>query len=381
MIFLDRCRVKKINYVLFIVLFLPLIYGRSDSSQSITIRSEGYAEGPSYIVRQMALAEAQKNAIEQYLLSIISEEYLAYLTPLLNKSSSYIKSLKILNEETTSSRSKIELDVEIDDELINRDVTAFLIPYVTNMPEIAIFVLDLHKLPEEEKYITADNSYEQIEKKLKNIKFSVRKVNLEGHFKDEEIEQLIKLGLEGRKKIVMSQEVDIFIFGINQYELLENGGDSQVQKVRCNLTIEIFRPLDGKLLDAFSVCSAVQGKDLTEMRKQSAEDCAIKSVQRIITCSFLSFLGSQKNTKGVNLFFESIKDKNLIQEIVDFLEAVTYGSKTELIFETSKRTKYILHYDGPIVHIVDSISNNPKFKNKILIKKVVDRDIYLHDVD
>ena len=377
MIFLQRCRFKKnILFIFISVVFILLRVEGGENTETIRIRTEGYAEGPSYLARQMALAEAQKNAIEQYLLSILSEEYLKYLSPLLNKASQYLKSYKILNENTVNDKSTVELDVELDDELINKDVTTLLIPRVTDLPKISIYIIDSHHHPDN-KYTEAVNSYDVMEKKLVNLKFSIQKSNIEINFKKSEIIQLIEEGLNGKKKMAMSQDSDVFVLGINQYELLGDLSNNHVQKVRCNLTVELFQVSDGKLLDAFSVSASVQGKDLTEAKKQSAEDCALKSIQRVITCSFLSTLKNKKNTKDVNLYFDGFKDKKMIQKVIDYLETVTYGSNTQLILETINRTKYILMFDGPIVHLIDSIYNNPQLKNKIVVKKVIDRDIYL----
>jgi len=382
MIFLRKCR-ENITILLAILILtiisIPAI--GENTSDSIRIRAEGYAEGPSYMVRQMALGEAQKNAIEQYLRSMVSEEYLKFLNPLLNKSSLYIKSFKILNESTTNDKSVIELDVEINDELINQDVTTLLIPYKTDLPKISVFILDLYTQDKNPQFSECANSYDVIEKKLTNLKFTVQKTNVETNFSKNDIIQLIGEGLEGKKKIAMSQDSDIFVLGINQYEIIGDISNNQMQKIRCNTTMELFRVSDGKLLDAFTVFASVQGKNLSETQKQSAEDCALKSIQKIITCSFLSILNYQKNTKDVFLYFDNFQDKNLIKKVMDYLEAVTYGSKTELIFETPKRTKYVLMFDGPIVHIVDSIYNNNQLKNKIIIKKVVDRDIFLTNPD
>ncbi len=378
MIFLRVCR-EKITVLLKILILtiIPISAIGENTSESIRIRADGYAEGPSYLIRQMALGEAQKNAIEQYLLSMLSEEDIKCLNPLLNKSSLYIKSFKILNENTTNDKSVVELDVEINDELINQDVTTLLIPYKTDLPKISVFIIDLYTKDKNPEFSECIDSYKVIEKKLTNLKFTVQKTNIETNFSKEDMIQLIGEGLEGKKKIAMSQDSDIFVLGINQYEIIGDISDNQMQKIRCNTTMELFRVSDGKLLDAFTTSASVQGKNPSETQKQSAEDCALKSIQKIITCSFLSTLNYQKNTKDILIYFDNFQDKNLIKKVMDYLEAVTYGSKTELIFETPKRTKYVLMFDGPIVHIVDSIYNNNQIKNKVIIKKVVDRDIFL----
>lgn len=378
MIFLQESRGKITILPTFFILIIIAISGRGENAlESIRIRAEGYAEGPSYLVRQMALGEAQKNAIEQYLLSILSEEYLKYLNPLLNKSSLYIKSFKILNETTTNDKSVIELDVEINDELINQDVTTLLIPYKTDLPKISVYILDSCIYDKNQQFSECVNSYEVLEKKLNNLKFEVQKTNLETNFSKDEIIRLIEDGLDGKKKMAMSQDSDIFVLGINQYEILGDVSNNQIQKIRCNMTSELFRVSDGKLLDAFTVSASVQAKNSSEAQKQSAEDCALKSIQKIITCSFLSTLNYKKDTKDIFLYFDNFQNKSLIKNVMDYLEAITYGSKTELIFETPKRTKYVLMFDGPMVHIVDSIYNNSQLKNKVVIKKVVDRDIFL----
>lgn len=377
MIFLQRCRGKKnILFIFCIFTFILIRVEGEENREAICIRTEGYAEGPSYLARQMALAEAQKNAIKQYLFSIVSEEYLKYLNPLLNKAFLYLNSYKILNENTVNGKSTIELDVELNDELINKDVTTLLLPYVVDLPRISIYIIDLCNLPDN-KYTEAVDSYNVIEKKMTNLKFITCKANIEKNFEKKEIIQLIDGGLEGRKRMALNQDADIFVFGINQYEILEGLYNNQMKKIRCNLTVELFRVQDGKLLDAFNITASVQSENLTEAQKQSAEDCALKSIQKIITSSFLSNLSYKKNTKDVSLYFESFDDKNLIKKVMDYLETITYGSKIELIFDTTKRTKYVVMYDGPIVYLVDSINNNIKLKDKIIIKKVINRDIYL----
>lgn len=366
---------KTFLYVSFIALILISKLFADDTSEYIRIRAEGYAEGPSYLVKQLALAEAQRNAIEQYLRSILSEKYLSYLTPLLNKSSLYIQSYKILNENTEKDRSSIELDVEINDDLINKDVATFLIPHVTDLPEISIYFVDIPS-SDNSPYLESKNSFKVIEEKLKNLKFTIKPIDKENFKNDNEIEQLIKEGLESKKKIALCQKADVFVLGCNQYEILDGSFNNQLLKVRCNLTVELFRVSDGKMLDAFTVSASVQGKNFQEAQIQSAEDCALKSIQKIITSAFLSSLNYENNPKDIHLYFVDFEDKTVIKKMIDYLETVTSGCKIELVFETPKKTKYLLHFDGPIVYIVDSISNNREFKN-VAIQKVVEREIYM----
>ncbi len=377
MIFLRKCRVAR-TFLLTIIILNDIIGAKADNnSDTICIRVEGFAEGPSYLVRQMALGEAQKNALEQYLLSLLPEKYLNYLKPIFNKASLYIRTYKILYENTTNDKSVIEIEAELSDELINKDVTTLLIPHITNLPKISLFIIDIHGLSEKKTYTESINAYEVIEEKMENLKFIIQRTNIENNFNESEVIQMIQGGLEDKKKMAMSQDADIFVFGINQYELLGDLSQNQIQKIRCTLTMELFRVSDGKLLDAFSMSASVRSNNLSEARKQSAEDCAIKSIQKIITCSFLSSLNDKRNIKYVYLYFDNFKDKSLIKDVVDYLETATYGSRTECVFETQKKAKYRLMFDGPIVHIVDSISNNKSLMNKIIIKKVVERDIFI----
>jgi hypothetical protein len=143
----------------------------------------GLAEGPSYLVRQMALGEAYRNAVEQYLLSILPEKYLKHLNPLLNKSSLYVKSSKVLNENTTNDKSLVELDVEIDDESINRDATTILIPYISELPTISMLIINLNnKETKNKNEFVATNSYEVIKQKLNNLKFTVYEINIKRNY-------------------------------------------------------------------------------------------------------------------------------------------------------------------------------------------------------
>ncbi|HOV32414.1 MAG TPA: hypothetical protein PLX23_03525 [Candidatus Hydrogenedens sp.] len=361
------------------LLSFPFIVFGDESVEAIRIRAEGYAEGPSYLVQQMALGEAYRNAIEQYLLSILPDKYLKYLNPLLNKSSLYVKSSKVLNENTTNDKSIVELDVEIDDESINRDATTILIPYVSELPTISILMINLNnKETKNKNELVAINSYEVIKQKLNNLKFTVQGIKLrKNDTSDENILNLISQGLDGKKKLAMAQDTDIFILGVNQYETIGEFSDNQMGKIRCLLTLEIFRVEDGKLIDAFTTTSAVQSKDYKEGQTQSAEDCALKSIQKIITCSFLGTLKKEGNSSDIYLYFEEFENKKLIQDVINFLETITYGCKTELVSDTKNRVKIRFLYDGPIVYIVDSISNNPQFKNNIIIQKVIERKIFL----
>mgnify|MGYP000900733421 CR=1 FL=1 len=368
----------KLSFFFTILLFSFIVLGE-ESIEAIRIRSEGYAEGPSYLVREMALGEAYRNAVEQYLLSILPEKYLKNLNPLLNKSSLYVKSSKVLNENTSNDKSLIELDVELDDESINRDVTTLLIPYISELPTISMFIINLNnKGIGEKNELEALNSFELIKQKLNNLKFTVQEIKLKKNKIDsKDILNLIVQGLEGKKKLAMEQDTDIFILGVNQYETIGNFSDNQMGKIRCLLTLEIFRVEDGKLMDAFTTTAAVQSKDFKEGQKQSSEDCALKSIQKLITCSFLGTLKNEINPTDIYLYFEGFSDKKLVQDIINFLEAITSGSKTELVTESRDRVKIRFLYDGPIVYIVDSISNNPQFKNNIVIQKVVERKIFL----
>lgn len=373
-----------IKSLLFITLLSSsFIVFADESVEAVRIRAEGFAEGPSYLVRQMALGEAYRNAVEQYLLSILPEKYLKHLNPLLNKSSLYVKSSKVLNENTTNDKSIVELDVEIDDESINRDATTILIPYISELPTISMLIINLNnKETKNKNEFVATNSYEVIKQKLNNLKFTVYEIKLKKNdTNNENIVTLISQGLDGKKKLATEQDTDIFILGANQYETIGEFSDNQMGKIRCLLTLEIFRVEDGKLIDAFTTTAAVQSKDYKEGQTQSAEDCAIKSIQKLITCSFLGTLKKEGNSSDIYLYFEGFEDKKLIQNVINFLETITYGSKTELVSDTKNRIKFRFLYDGPIVYIVDSISNNPQFKNNLTIQKVVERKIFISPSD
>ncbi|MCA1902982.1 MAG: hypothetical protein LDL53_12340 [Candidatus Hydrogenedens sp.] len=376
--------IKKFFALIFLLYAcLTFLASGEDNSEPIKLRSEGYAVGPSYLVRQMAIEQAQKNAIERYILSFLPEAYLNYLKPILNKSSVYIKNAKILNENTINDKATIELEVELDEESIDKDVATCLIPYTPDLPVISLLILNSNTTDSDNIiYEESQVSFNAIEQKLKNLKFSVEKMNLnkEG-ISSKEINILINQGLDGKKQIALSQEADVVILGVNKYEIMQSMPDSQVAKCRCILTIEIFHSEDGKLINAFSISSSVQSKDYKEGMIQTAEDCALKSIPKIVTYSFLAGLSKDDDKKNIYIYFENFKDNMIAKNVMDLLETITYGCQTEVLFESKKRIKYKLYYDGPIVHIVDSVTNNPELKNKIIIQKVLDRKIYIRPAE
>lgn len=342
----------------------------------VKLRVQGSAIGPTHSVRQLAIEQAKRNAIEQYLFSILPEEFVDKVGHIFQQKEPYIVSTTILQEHTTTDACSVEMEVEIQNELIDTDVVNFLINQIQELPSISLLVVG--EKMEGTQLDTVEESMKIMGEKLAQRKFKV--IRYEDMLKimpEREIFNLVSCSLEEKRKVALAQESDIFVLGRNQYHVFDVLGDDKLKRCRCTLTVEIYRVDDGKLLDAYTCSSSVQAKNIEEGNRIAGEDSALKAIPKIITTSFLGYVNFLRQNDYLYIYVDGFEDLKLVEKIGNLIEIATGGSTLEWLTTSSKRSKARVKYDGPLVYVVDTISHHPELRDKVTIYKALDRRIYL----
>lgn len=341
--------------------------------RGVQVRATGYATAPSYVVKQTALENAIKNGFEEYLLSIVPVKYIKYLQGILNKSSKYIISMKIVNESLTKDTCSIEVEIELDDESINRDVATFIMPYLEDLPTVLIMRVKEENLDNlDASWI--DECVKLLIGKLENLKFNVAtdgrlSERIRDYFQRDKLKEI-----ETKKFFSVATDYDIVVIITPDIITEKINPQSDFVNYKGRAHIEIFRGYDGKLLDAFTSSSIVSSYLPQEGIKQAFEDAFIKAVPRIVSSSILGFL-NVKDDKALIIKLEGFEDQKIVDTLIVYLENICYGCKLETLCVLPGLSKIKLYYDGPTVYIVDSLMSSPEIRSKINIRKVVDRKI------
>ncbi len=366
-----RQNIKFIQVIFFILVSLYLF--AEEKKEGVLVKAKGFASGPNYVVRQIAIEDAIKNGFEQYLLSIVPEKYQKCLRSIVNKSSKYIISFRIVDEISTRDTCSLEIELELDDESINRDVSTFLIPYLEELPSILILK---NGEVEDNLKVLIDSSIEVLVKKLSDLKFNVNTdaelpESLKNYYKTSAL-----VDMESKKRFVMATDFDIVVFLNLKSTTEKTHPSSDFVACRSSVEVEIFRSSDGKLLESFTSTSVVNSYKLEDGIRQSLEDSLTVSVPRLISSSVLGCL-NKFDDKSLIIKIEGFEDGTVVDIITAYLEKITYGCKTEVLCNLPGLSKIKLYYDGPVVHIVDSLQNFSELEDIVYIKKVVDRNVLI----
>ncbi|MCX8065465.1 MAG: hypothetical protein N3G21_09890 [Candidatus Hydrogenedentes bacterium] len=335
------------------------------------IKTSGFASAPTYVVRQLALENAIRNGVEKYLLSIAPEKYLKHLNVIINKSSKYIISLRVTNETLSRDSCSVEIEIEIDDESINRDVATFLMPYLEGLP--SMLVLKAGE-PKYDTILSVNECINLLTDRLRRLKFSVdTEIRLPEKLK-EYYSNTPLVTIEDKKAFSIASDFDIVVMITPEVEIEKTHPHGDFVSCKGIVRIEVFRGSDGKLLDAYTNASKVDSYSPQDGVKQSLEDAFLKSVPRMISSSILGFINVIED-KALIIKLEGFSEQSFVDVIVTCLEKICYGCKLETLCVLPSFSKIKLYYDGPTVYIVDSLMDFPDLRNKISIKKVVNRNI------
>lgn len=366
---------RKIRFILIFLAILVSLYTFSEEKkEGIIIRAKGFATAPNYLVKQIALEEAIKNGFEQYLISILPEKYFKFLRSIVSKSSRYIISLKITDEVINQDSCSIEVELELDDESINRDVSTFILPYLETLP--SILILESGGLKDDQKKYVSE-AIQKLVEKLEGFKFNVSSENAIPKTLDNYYKNFPIVDIEEKKQFAMATDYDIVVFISASTTLEKMHPSSDFVSCRGSVELEIFRGNDGKLLDSYASTSLVNTYILEEGIRQSIEDAVMMTLPKVIANSILGYL-NRLEERYVTVKLDGFVENNSIVDIITtYFEKVTNGCKFEVLCNLPGITKIRLHYDGPIVSIVDSLDEVPELKDSVTIKKVVGRNIHI----
>ncbi len=366
---------RKVRFILiFLVILVSLYTFSEEKKEGIIIRAKGFATAPNYLVKQIALEDAIKNGFEQYLISVLPEKYFKYLRSIISKSSRYIISLKITDEVINQNSCSIEVELELDDESINRDVSTFILPYLETLP--SILILGSNELKDDQKKYVSE-AIKKLVEKLEGLKFSVSSENnipktLENYYRNYPL-----VDIEEKKQFTIASDFDVVVFISANTTLEKMHPSSDFISCRGSIELEIFRGNDGKLLDSCATTSLVNTYILEEGIKQSIEDALMMTLPKVVANSILGYLNRLEEKYVIVKLDGFVENNSIVDIITTYFEKVTNGSRFEVLCNLPGITKIRLHYDGPIVTIVDLLNEIPELKNSISIKKVVGRNIHI----
>jgi hypothetical protein len=368
-----------------VVVFLSMLtvdsWAVEDEEETFTVRMESRAQGTGFSARRQAILAAQDQIIQEVLKALAPSVDEKLFRPILQKADAYIKGYQVLRFDTLGSYVRVEIDAEVREEKLRKDLAAIMLPRLENLPTILLYMSDF--LPETQEPVLggATTSCQTLIQQLEKQRIEVDVAEtLTLHYSKEELLKACEGEIDIAAQYARSSLKDVVIFGKADAMVQENTLDSNINRHHATVTLHVFRGLDGKKIDALQATAAVLSVNPQEGAEQAIRDACAKMVYDLTTAAVIAALGAQ-HSSYVQMTVEEPGSRERLDTLVNVLNIDPHVRNTEIIYFSEGLSRLKIEYSGPMSYLADYL-NTYTYVGKILeIQRAIERDVTVRFVD
>lgn len=371
------CRYAQWGVAVCVILAAALQTFAAENDDLFSVRAEGYAEGVGPTVRAAAIADAQRQVIEQVIKSLVTINDMGPLRSILRNASAYIQRYDIIRQDQSGDAMRVEIDAFVLEKPLRQDVAATLFPRLPHPPKIQLLIGE--KLPNDEIVAVPDAGLAEtvLRDGLNKLKLETAgSETLEKTFSQKKLIEIVTGGVDAGQRFTLANQADAVAVGTAIVALEGNQAGNNVLRCRAVVTLNVFRGYDGKMMDSLTAAAVVSSMNPADGADQAVRDACTKLVHDAAVTAILAVLSSQASD-AVVITIERPSERIRIDELITRLEMELHLENIEELYYSEDRARIRVPYDGPIAHLVDILTQVKYAGKSLQPSRVVGRDMSL----
>ncbi|MBI2421326.1 MAG: hypothetical protein HYV27_00755 [Candidatus Hydrogenedentes bacterium] len=359
----------------FLLFFISTVSPLWAQNEAFRIRGVGAAEGSNFDVRRSALQAAFQNAIQQVLDVKIAEPDLATNRRILRYAERYIPNYTVVEQSQGAEGVTISIDAEVDQETLEYDISALILPRLTTPPSVQFILAEDHDGTARLATRNSGTAQTIFDAGLENLK-------VEGHSPEELLDMFSEATLleaiygdvAAASQIARAALTDTVVMGRISVSALAASPGSPMLEHTAQAALRVFRTSDGKMLDDITSRAVVLSRPEISGSDQAIEDACKKLIGPTVVAAVMTVVSDQPKDRVI-ITVETPQSQENWTSIKDALTQDAAVFSVEDLFFTEKRARLRLAYDGPMGHLADLLSGLPVHGGTLTVDRAVGRNM------
>lgn len=341
----------------------------------LTVRVEGRAQGLGFAARDAALADAERQAVEKVLESLVGVDDLRSLQAILRNAAGYVKHSDILREDSIDDMTRVEIDAQVALGPLHRDIAGIMLPRLSAPPRVQLLLGE--KLGPAPIVTVPDFGIAEVTLVDGMDKAGIEVTGadaLNQTFTHASLVEIVNGGVEEGSRFARSRDADLVMVGTAVEEAGEAGGNGQVLRTRVLVTLKIFRTSDGKMLEELSAAGVVHGQDAWINGEEAAQDACRRLLGDVIDATVLAML-AMADAGEIVVTVEQPGKPDRVNALIQYLLADDEVRSVEQTFYADNLARLRVAYRGDMVRLADMLAPVVCEGRKLEVLSVVGRAI------
>lgn len=346
-----------------------------DDDGLLPVRAEGFADGIGFAARRRAVDAAAKDAVAQFMQSLVAGQDLAAVDALLQDGRPYVHHVDLLRQEEHGDSTFVEADVYLIERSLQRDLAEYMLPRFSSPPRVILVIGEQFVQDEVPAVLEGGTAESVLLEALRKKGVAAQGVEaIPEYFSHPELLGAVQGDIETGGLFARAMNADVVVLGTAVARAAATAAGSNLLRNEAALTLRIFRAFDGKMTDTLSARHVVHAADPREGGKQALRDVSLKLAGDVIVAAVITVLGARAE-EGVQLTIERPGDRARLDAVIRALQAVPGAAQFEEKFYSDRLARFAFLYDGPMALLVDQIRNREFAGAKLVVQSVIGREV------
>ncbi len=373
----DCFRLVALLLVFNLLLFAQAVSGTEASALAdcLRVRHEISVDGVGDAGRTVAIAAAEQAVVLEVLDSIVGGARMASVALLADRTDHYISRTDVLRHEQAGDRTTVEVEVYVKHAALRYQAAALLLRTMHFPPVVAVIVAEQVTSEMAFSVTAAGIAQTCLSAGLRDAHVNLADTGgIRVGFEQSDLVARIRGDLEAAGAFARRFEADVVVMGeaVSVEEVLERGAN--VVKNKATVTVRVFSPRDGVLLDANSQEAVVHSALALDGATQAIQDACAKLLGEGVVTTVLSATAS-KPQDLVSVTIMSPGQRIHMDVIEDALAGVAGVLSLEETYFSAEQACLRLNYAGSMSRIVEALAGLQPAGFSLEVHQVVDRDM------
>ncbi|MFP4501927.1 MAG: hypothetical protein ACLFTT_13075 [Candidatus Hydrogenedentota bacterium] len=348
---------------------------QEEAGETVKVRATGHSSGQGLQARRDALEAASRDALAQYLNTLVVREDLLDITSLMRQAPAFIERVELLRHDETKAGSRIEADVWLRERVIFRAAAEAIELPEDAPPEVRVVIGEQYPRDSAPAVLPEGVVEEVLCTYLENAGMRAEGVeSAEPYFDHPALVQIVRGDREVASEFARTAGVDVVVVGDARVELVEAAAGSNVVRHEAHLVLRFFRGANGKMTDSLQETQVVHGVPGTAGARQALEDVAHRLAEPVRVAAVVTYLGTEP-PQGVRIIVEDPGPRTRIDALAAHIErAPGMGSASDITYEPAI-ARIDLDYAGPLAPLVDHLELCRVDEERLVIQRAVPGEI------
>jgi len=343
----------------------------------VQVRAEGYADGIGFAARRRAVEAATRDAVAQFVQSLVAREDAAALEPLLGDPGRYVDHADLLRQEDRGDSTFVEVDVYVAERSIQRDVAELMLPRLGAAPEVLLVIGEQFIQDEVPAVIEGGIAEQALIEALGKKGVAARGVDaVPDDFSHPELLGAVGGDVETGGLFARAMTADVVVLGTAVARTTAIAAGSNLLRNEAAITLRVFRAFDGKMTDALSSRHVVHAADPRAGGRQALRDAALRLAEDARVSAVITVLGTRAE-EGVQLTLERPGTRARLEKVLGAIRGVPGVAGMEERFYSDRLARYVFQYTGPMSWLVDEVRDRSFDGAPLKVMRVVGNEMRL----